>query len=226
MTSAKPVRSPSTRLVTTNLIVEGVDAHIDFKSSSGDIELAGVDLVGDSDIRTSSGDYSIKDMTVREGTRFKTSSGDVELNNVRIEESVKLSSSSGDIVCTDCTGHMEFSSSSGDVVVKDSRIDGASKFSSASGGVSLYLEELPDEDLSASSASGRVLLDVEDFGDNYVLVLTSRKDRGRIVCPFQATDTRTFSRHRQIYEEIRVEHGSGGPDIALRTASGRVIVRN
>jgi len=220
--------SPSIQIDTSSgtLDWEGVDARIDFNSSSGDIKLAEVNLGPDSVFSTSSGDYVLDDVTIQEGAQFQTSSGNLKFNNVEIQAGARLSSSSGDIACTGCTGHMEMTSSSGNVLVKGSLMEGPSKFSSSSGNVSLYLERLPDEDLSASSSSGNVRLDVQDYGENYTLVLTCREDKGRIVSPFTPTSTRTFSRHGQTYEEIRIEHGSGGPEIALSTASGTVRVIN
>jgi hypothetical protein len=55
--------------------------------------------------------------------------------------------------------------------------------------------------------------------------MIKREDRGRIICPFDITSESTFKDHHY-YEEKVVERGSGGPEIALKTASGEVVVRN
>lgn len=208
-----------------SLTCEAVSVQLEIDTASGDIELTEVDLVGRSDLSTASGDYTIRDMTIREGAKFSTASGDINLIDVEIEEGAEFSTASGDIECSGCRGSMELSSASGNVIVKDSEIVGASRFSSASGDVSLYLDELPEKNLSASSASGKVMLDVADFGANFTLIMSKREDKGRIDCPFPFTSERTFERHHT-YEEKRVERGSGGPEIELSTASGSVIVKN
>ena len=117
-------------------------------------------------------------MTIREGTRFSTASGDIRLENVEVEEGVKFSSASGDIEATSCTGHLSLSSASGDVVLRRSTLIGKGKFSSASGDVELYLDELPPEGLSASSASGNVTLDAADFDGSYTLVMVRNEEHG------------------------------------------------
>lgn len=207
-----------------DLDCQGIAARIDFDTASGDVTLVDVNLARRSDFSTASGDYSVEDMTVPADTDFSTASGDVELTNVRIEEGSKFSTASGDIRCTGSHGFMELSSASGDVMVRDSEIEGVSSFTTASGDVSLRLERLPGEDLSASSASGDVTLAVADYGENFNLVLIKRQDRGRITCPFDFTEERTFENHH-VYEEKIVRRGSGSPEIELRTASGRVVVK-
>ena len=117
------------------------------------------------------------------------------------------------------------SSASGDVVIRDTELRGWSEFSSASGDVSLHFETLPQHDMSVSSASGRVVLEVDDFGDNFTLVLIKREDRGRVSCPFDYTSEDTFEDYH-LYEEKIVKRGFGQPEIKLRTASGRVIVKD
>ena len=203
-----------------------VDVQIDFQSASGSIDLTNVDIGPDSSLSTASGDYRIRDMTVREGVRFRTASGDIELENLQIDEGVSFASASGDVKARNCTGHLRLKSASGDVVVEDSTIMGEGRFSSASGDVSLHLNQVPDGGLSASSASGKVLLDAGELSGSYTLIMVADQERGRIDCSLDVTSERTFERDRRYYEEKRVERGSGGPEIALETASGSVVVRN
>jgi DUF4097 and DUF4098 domain-containing protein YvlB len=203
-----------------------IAVRLDIDTASGDVTLANVDLAASSDLSTASGDYSIEEMTIREGTDLSTASGDIELRGVTIEEGCDFSTASGNVECINCTGSMELSSASGDVIVRLSEIIGRSEFSSASGDVRLELAKLPEEDLRASSASGDVHLDVDDFGDRFTLVMIKREDRGRIDCPFEFTSETTFDDHHHTYDEKTVERGTGGPEIVLRTASGRVVVKN
>jgi len=223
-----PAGLESPRLEVSNasgdLDCEGIAARIDYKTASGDVTLVDVELDRRSDFSTASGDIRIENMTIRADTDFSTASGDVELVEVVIEEGCKFSTASGNIRCDRAQGFMELSSASGDVVVRGGQIDGMSRFSSASGDVSLRLARLPSDDLAASSASGRVTLDVADYGDNFNLILIKREDKGRISCPFDFTEERTFE-DRHVYDEKIVRRGSGGPQIELRTASGEVIVK-
>lgn len=204
-----------------------IAAVIDFETASGDIVLSDVKLGDRSDFNTASGDFIIEDMTVTEGVDFSTASGDFELENLTVEEGCRFSTASGNVKCRNCRcmDEVEFSSASGDVIVRESELLGWCEFSSASGDVSLYFDELPRYGLSGHSASGRVLLDVGNFGENYTLVLIKRRDRGRISCPFDYTHEETFEDYH-VFEEKIVEKGSGRPEIELRTASGRLIVKN
>ena len=90
--------------------------------------------------------------------------------------------------------------------------------------MALYLETVPENDLSASSASGDVLLDIEDFSGDCTLILIKRQDKGRITCPFDYTDEETFKDYH-VYEKKTIQRGSGGPVLELRTASGKVKVK-
>jgi len=207
------------------LTCRGIAARIRFNTASGDIELSNVTLGEGSSFSTASGDVIVEDMAVEEGSEFSTASGDVILKNVTIGEDCEFSTASGDVKCRDCAGYFELSSASGDVVARDCEISGRGSFSSASGDVRLYLDKLPKHDLKATSASGNVLLDVDDFGDNFTLVMVKREDRGRISCPFDFTHEDVFEDYHT-YEEKIVERGSGQPEIYLRTASGKVVVKD
>lgn len=202
-----------------------VALRIELDTASGDIELLDVELGEDSDFDTASGDYRLENMTISADCRFDTASGDLFLDNLALEDGCKFSTASGDIEARGCRGHFVLSTASGDVDVRDCEIEGWGELSTASGDVSVNLDRLPAEGLEASSASGNVTLDVADYGDDFKLVLVKRKDRGRITCPFDYTSERTFLDHHE-YEEKIVERGSGTPEIELRTASGRVTVRD
>ncbi len=219
---------PSVRISTASgdLECEDVEVKIKFNSASGEIELSRVDLKEDSEFSTASGDYSIEGMTIRDDISFSTASGDIELVDLTIGEGCSFSTASGDIDVSGCrcADDVSFSSASGDVTVKNSTLKGEGAFSSASGDVTVYLDEMPNDDLTASSASGNVTLDVKQFGDDFTLILIKRKDRGRISCPFDYTEEDEFRDHH-VYERKTVKRGSGGPTIELRTSSGKVVVK-
>jgi DUF4097 and DUF4098 domain-containing protein YvlB len=210
-----------------NLDGREVSAKIKFDTASGDVSLTRMKLQRGSDFDTASGDYEITDMTVPEGTEFNTASGDLELVNLLIEEDCEFSTASGDIDCKrcQCEQSLKLDTASGDVNMRDCELFGECSLSSASGDVSVYLDKLPQHDLYASTASGNVLLAAQDFGEDFTLVLIKREDKGKISCPFSFTSEETFENHHT-YERKTVERGSGRPEIELRTASGRVTVRD
>jgi DUF4097 and DUF4098 domain-containing protein YvlB len=210
-----------------NLDCRNVFVQIDYETASGDVVLSEMRLGDGSDFNTASGDYIIEDMTITEDVGFHTASGDFELENLIIEEGCRFSSASGNVNCQYCTckDDVEMSSASGDVIIRNTELQGWSTFGSASGDVSIHLDRLPEYDLSAGSASGRVDFQVDDFGDDFTLILIKREDKGRISCPFRYTDEETFEDYH-VYEKKIVRRGSGRPEIELRTASGRVVVKD
>lgn len=202
-------------------LVEGSE----FDTASGDIELSQMSVEANSKFDTASGDVRLTDVTVGNGCRFDTASGEVILDGVTVGEGCSFDTASGDVRAQGCSGALELDTASGDVYIRDCTLTGSSKFASASGEVRVILGSLPEHDLSASSASGDVALEVGDFGRNFTLVLIKRKDRGRITCPFDFTSEDEFEEHGRTYVKKVVKRGSGGPEITLRTASGDLVVR-
>lgn len=204
-----------------------VAVKIDFGTASGDIELSNVELEPGCDFSTASGDYIIAGMTISEDSEFSTASGDLELEDLVIEADCEFSTASGNIIIDRCTceDDVEFSSASGDVEVKNSSLVGEGEFSSASGDVSVKLDRLPSQGLTASSASGDVMFDVDSYGDDFTLVITKRKNKGKIRCPFDFTEEEEFEKHSHTYVRKVVKRGSGAPVIELSTASGSVVVK-
>ncbi|UCH84969.1 MAG: DUF4097 family beta strand repeat protein [Candidatus Latescibacterota bacterium] len=204
-----------------------VALQLDFESASGDVKLDDVELADRSEFSTASGDIMLSDMTVERHTKFSTASGDVELSDLKIEDECSFSTASGDVSVEGCTAgdDVDFSSASGDVEVRRVQLEGESRFSSASGDVSVVLDKLPKHDLVASSASGDVDFKAGAYGDDFKLVLVKRKDKGRISCPFKYTKEDEYEDHH-VYEVKIVERGKGAPEIKLKTASGKVTVKD
>jgi len=201
-----------------------VRARFDFSTASGDVRLSDMTLAADSSFSTASGDLELTGVTVGDYVEMSTASGNVELTRVTATDGFKASTASGNVVIEDSEGVLEASSASGDVRVRDSRMTGRGEFSSASGDVSMTLEGAVTQDLEVSSASGDVSLEA-DFGSDFTLVMTRRRDRGSFDSPFEATSEEEFERNGRTYVRRTVVHGSGGPEIRLSTASGTVRVR-
>ncbi|MFW6198888.1 MAG: DUF4097 family beta strand repeat-containing protein [Acidobacteriota bacterium] len=196
--------------------------RIDIDTASGDLEVFGVEA----EIRfdTASGDVRVGDATLLAGSALNTASGDLKLRGVRAGRGFAASTASGDVVIEDSHGVLDGSSASGEVTFISDSLDGPAEFSSASGSVEVRLGSPPIHALEASSASGDVILEAP-FGADFTLVMTVRKDRGRIRGPFEYTEEETFERHGDTYERKIVVRGSGGPEIRLSTASGSIDVR-
>jgi DUF4097 and DUF4098 domain-containing protein YvlB len=223
-------KAPAVRIsnASGNLECHDVAVGISYKTASGDVELSNVTLGEDSKFNTASGNYTIRRMTISEDSHFNTASGDYDLEDLIIEEGSEFTTASGDITITDCTSSddVSFSSASGNVEVRSIELTGESGFSSASGDVEVRFDRLPKKDFTASSASGDVTLEVEDFGHDFTLVMIKRKHKGRISCPFDITDEEEFEKNGQVYVSKIVKRGLGKPVITLETASGRVVVRD
>ncbi len=203
-----------------------INARLRFNTASGDIDLTAVSLAEGSTFNTASGDIDLADMDISDGTEFNTASGDVTLENLTIGEDCGFSTASGDVTAENCRGEFELSTASGDVRVRDCELSGWCTFSSASGDVSVSLDKLPDRGLKASTASGRVTLDCDDFGKNFALIMVKRENRGRISCPFDYTSEDYYEEWGHLWEEKIVERGSGKPEIVLRAATGSIIVKD
>jgi DUF4097 and DUF4098 domain-containing protein YvlB len=205
-----------------------VTVGIRYQTASGDVMLSNVTLESDSKFNTASRDIKIRDMSIRGDSRFSTASGNVELDDVVIEADSEFSTASGDVVLANCVSGKDarYSSASGDIEVQDTKLEGESRFSSSSGDVELYFERLPGVDFTASSSSGDVTLKVDDFGEDFTLVIEKRKDKGRISCPFKYTGEEEFRKNDKDYVRKIVERGSGRPVVKLSTASGSVKVKD
>lgn len=210
-----------------DLSCSGVALKVDFETASGDIELSEVELGAGCDFSTASGDYSISGMTISEDSEFSTASGDFDLEDLVVEADCEFSTASGDIDIKRCSfgDGVEFSSASGDVSLHNSTLTGEGELSTASGDVHVSLDKMPPHGLSASSASGDVTFAVDSYGDDFTLIITKRKDKGHIRCPFDYAKEEEFNRNHHTYVRKVVKRGSGKPVVELSTASGSVVVK-
>ncbi len=202
--------------------VSGVEGEFDLRTSSGDVDLEDVGLLSSSRFSTSSGTYDLTRVEVEGSVSLSTSSGDVRLRSVQAGRDFSFSTSSGDVVIEDSRGVLRGTSSSGDVTVLDAP-SGPSRFSSSSGTVDVRLARTPEYDLEASSSSGDVRLE-GSLGDNFTLVLIRRADRGRFDIPFAFDTEERFLDNGREYVRGVVRRGTGAPEIVLRTASGSIDV--
>jgi DUF4097 and DUF4098 domain-containing protein YvlB len=150
------------------------DGQVTVRTSSGDIDLAGVSGAGQGDaptLSTSSG--AIKAHELRNGLTAETSSGDIELGDVAGALNIKSSSgdvqlrdgavtsaavetSSGEIDLRGVAGKLELSSTSGDIEVRDAR-DSLLALKSSSASI-VYEGALATGSHTVSTVSGDVTL--------------------------------------------------------------------
>jgi hypothetical protein len=215
-----------TDIASGGVIVNSVQAkEFDLSTASGAIELddCKVDLI---DAESASGRVTARKVQAQR-LELSTASGEVAIDLCRADR-IKANSASGRVKVTSVTAKkMDLSSASGRVVAEDCDIDESTEMSCASGDVRANLPHLPSDLLHVSTASGDVLLEVSDFGENFSMTLMKRADIGRIKCPFNYTDKETIRLHRgdrYLTDRYFVERGKGGPDVELSTASGTVEV--
>jgi hypothetical protein len=199
--------------------------ELDLSTASGSVEIENcqADRI---DAESASGNVEASNVEAKK-LELSTASGSVRIRGSRAER-IKASSASGQVRISSTDGkEMDLSSASGCVRMEDCRVDLSAEMSCASGDVLARLSRLPSDLLHASTASGDVLLEVADFGQDFTMTLTKRADRGRIRCPFEYTDRETFRLNRgddYLTERYLVERGTGGPEVELSTASGTIRV--
>ncbi len=220
------VEDVETDIASGGVSIRSVKAkEFDLSTASGAIEIEDcqVDMV---DAQSASGSVSAENVTA-EKLELSTASGEVNINLCQADR-IKASSASGRVEVNSVNGkEMDLSAASGRVVAEDCHINESAEMSCASGDVRVHFPRLPSYYLNASSASGDVLLEVSDFGENFTMTLTKRADKGRVKCPFKYTDQETVRLHRgdrYLTDRFFVERGTGGPEIELSTASGTIRV--
>jgi DUF4097 and DUF4098 domain-containing protein YvlB len=239
------LRSVECHTASGDMLFEGFKAgYIETESASGEVSVNSLGAK-ELDFSTASGDITLEDSEV-DFIKANTASGRISANSLRGKE-IKLSTASGKIEVQDCDAkimetstasgrisvglvtaeELELSAASGRIIVEESDIKELAEMSAASGDVEIHLSHLPSRRLEASSASGDVDIEVPQFGDNFTMVLTKRADRGRIRCPFEYTEKETIRLHKHddyLTDRYLVQHGEGGPEIELSTASGTLRV--
>jgi DUF4097 and DUF4098 domain-containing protein YvlB len=149
--------------------------EFDLSTASGSIEIEDCQ-VDQIDAESASGSVEARNVKARK-LELSTASGEVD---IRLCDAVRIkaSSASGDVRVESVNGNqMDLSSASGSVVMRDCRVDESAEMSCASGDVQARLSRLPSDLLHASTASGDVLLEVDDFGESFTMTLTKRAEK-------------------------------------------------
>ncbi len=219
--------------ITAAGLTGGIDANtasgdIDLRDMKGDMELTTasgdaklVNLEGDIEISTASGDISVDN--VSGDVELATASGDIEASG--LSDKIDLSVASGDIKISDSKGAFDIGCASGDINAEGIVIKDDSEFSAASGDVEIVLAETCDFDLELASASGDVVLDYDGNEVKGYFEFTTRKRRGRIVCPFDFDKEEEYEDDGETYLRKSFTRGGDTPRIEISTASGKVVLK-
>ncbi|MEE8578186.1 MAG: DUF4097 family beta strand repeat-containing protein [candidate division Zixibacteria bacterium] len=183
----------------TILVPSGIE--IDFESASGGLVATGMD----GKIRT------------------QTASGDIELENC--SGRFDLQTASGDVDLIDCKGEFDVSVASGDIDARGMQLETACSFTTASGRASVTLAESLEHDLTVSTASGRALLDLGGFEARGYFEMVAKVRSGRIDCPLDFDDEERFRQWDQKYVRKSFTRETDSPEVFIKTASGRAVLR-
>jgi hypothetical protein len=176
--------------------VRNLDGRIDLNTASGAVRLRG--LAGELSVTTASGDVEVAGFDGR--FRLRTAAGDVEL--------------------ADLAAEIEAATAAGSIEVVELRPTGECSFSSAAGDVKVELAVTPTFDLSLTSASGAVELDMNGNDIAGTFVFTALQHAGRIESPLDFDEQEIFVHAGQTYLRKSFSRGSSLPVINLATASG------
>ncbi len=207
--------------------------EIDFKASSGDIEierqLSAKTLI---DISTSSGDISSESGLFADSIKVSASSGDIDLFNIDADD-FKASTSSGDIEVRKFTGaSASVNSTSGEIKIDDFASEYAD-FESTSGSISV--KKLDCDYFDAKNTSGGVSLELinapaasssaECSSGDINLYMPMRAKFSVDASCTSGTFRDKFNNNRlNPREGYLMDYNGGGPTIKLRTSSGDITL--
>jgi len=208
------------------------DTELTFSSVSGDFESRGdyERLEADS----ASGNIDVRGLeavmlldTASGAVRLKQCSGKLSVNtaagDVRIEDfhgSIRVRTASADVRLQNLEAEVEAVTASGKIDVSGLIPTGEGIFRSASGDVMVVLADSPRYDLTLTSSSGNIQLDLDGHEITGTLEFTALQGSGEIDSPLQFEVVEGFAHAGSLY--IRKIHrvGSAVPKLTLATASG------
>jgi hypothetical protein len=98
---------------------------------------------------------------------------------------------------------------------------------SADGDLFIELLHLPANELKGASTTGKLQLEVPDFGENFQLSIKKNARQGKVISPFECTnkETRRLNENDLYLTDVcTVTRGKGGPEIDLLTGSGLIQI--
>lgn len=223
-------------------VPDGID--MEFKTGSGNIEVAGVNIELNSN--TGSGNIEVEEVTGR--VRANTGSGNITLIDINGEArgntgsgSIRLTSIKGDANFNTGSGNIrgngvegEFSmnTGSGNIDITDAIITGSSSFNTGSGTTEVSLGGPLNYDLSLSTGSGNSILNFNGQNISGEFVMRA-SEKGDIRAPFdfdkeyEDDRSRSYSSRRGRRNGYVKEAKIGNKDILVKisSGSGRAVVK-
>lgn len=222
-------------------VPDGID--LEFKTGSGNIEVAGVNIELNSN--TGSGNIEVEEVTgnVRANTgsgnitlididgdaRANTGSGSIRLTSVKGD--ANFNTGSGNIRGNGVEGEFRMNTGSGNIDITGAIITGSSSFSTGSGTTEVSLGGPLNYDLSLSTGSGNSILDFngQDISGEFIMRASDKDD---IRAPFRFDEeyeddrSRSYSRRGRKNGYIK-EAKVGNKDIVVKisSGSGRAVVK-
>ncbi|MDX9769433.1 MAG: DUF4097 family beta strand repeat-containing protein [Tenuifilaceae bacterium] len=189
---------------------------IEYNTASGSVSIEGVN--SRSNISTASGDIHIKNVD-SDVLKARTASGDIWVENANAHFS--MSTASGDITFNKCMGHIELSSASGTIKANGIDVTSSSKISTASGSINVLLASQLKSDLTLSSASGSVELNLNGYKPKGTYTFTAKANKGEIVSPWKFDSETQITKNNDLYNVKSFTLGDNLPVVNLKTASGK-----
>jgi Toastrack DUF4097 len=124
-------------------------------------------------------------------------------------------------------GSLMLSTTTAPLTVRHSIALESAEMVSADGDLFVELLRLPANRLKGASTTGKLRLEVPDFGENFQLSIKKNAGQGKVISPFECTnkETRKFNENDLYSTDIcTVIRGKGGPAIDLLTGSGLIQI--
>lgn len=222
-------------------VPDGIE--LDFKTGSGNIEVAGVNI----EIRSNTGSGNIDVEEVTGDVRVNTGSGNITFSQVdgrlnantgsgsirldRTKGDADLNTGSGNIRSREVEGELNLNTGSGNIDVVNAKLTGASSLSTGSGTAEISLAGALDHDLSVSTGSGNSIVDFNGQKIEGEFIMRA-SDKSDIRAPFSFDEEYEDDRNRSYSRRGRrngwvkeAKIGSKDVQIKISSGSGRAVVK-
>jgi hypothetical protein len=208
------------------------DVEIDFKSATGDLAVAGLNL----EIDGSTGTGNIKLNQVKGEYDLSTGTGNVELSQANGEYDLssgtgrveaddsegqfELSSGTGNVKVKNCKGNFDASSGTGDVEAEGLTIEFDGEFSSGTGDAEVSFPDGTDFELRVSSGTDDAILNMNGKQIRGYFEFTCHERKGRIVSPVRFDKEEEYKQNDQTYLRKSFTKGKDVPKVYIKTGTG------
>jgi len=190
------------------------DIEIDFKSATGNLAVAGLNL----EIDGSTGTGNIELSQVEGKYDLSSGTGDVEAYDS--EGEFEFSSGTGNVEIKNCKGNFDASSGTGDVNAEGLTLEFDGEFSSGTGDAEVSFPDGTDFELRVSSGTDDAILNMNGKQVKGYFEFTCHARKGRIVCPVKFDNEEEYKQNDQTYLRKSFTQGKDTPKIYIKTGTG------